>query len=330
MDYSVEELPQDCIDAAAVQRSFPTRNAWYRNAVCNYLRLKWISVGGNGNCLFESVIVLLRNAGILPDNLSARQLRLDLVQFFRECCDSAEALCKRILIDIEAELHEELWCSTHGKINGVRLHRFVPATRENYLNAVENDGVWAQGWHWLRAISVLYNVRVAVIIFGHPIVRYFGQGQLTIYLYKTDGDTHFDALVVNAEDGDAEQGANFDPGEGVVVAQPPPSAAGEAVVANPSSSLQLLLAGPPPSAATLLNLSVVVISSSTDEDELVHSERPILVTDTCHTEDVRFVRLSCLKHKEASVSSIVAPATAAAAAPGKCAPYTTLRCTLSP
>ena len=114
--------------------------------------------------------------------------------------------------------------------------------------------------------------------------------------------------MVNAEDVDAEQGANFDPGEGVVVAQPPPSA------------------------ATLLNLSVVVISSSTDEDELVHSERPLLVTDTCHTEDGLFVRLSCLKHKEASVSSIVAPApaTAAAAAPGKCAPYTTLRCTLSP
>ncbi len=181
MDYSVEELPQDCIDAAAEKRSFATRNAWYRNAVCNYLRLKWISVGGNGNCLFESVIVLLRNAGILPENLSARQLRLDLVKFFRECCDSAEALCERILIDMEAELHEELWCSTHGKINGVRLHGFVPATRENYLNAIENNGVWAQGWHWLRAISVLFDVRVAVIIFGHPIVRYFGQGQLTIY-----------------------------------------------------------------------------------------------------------------------------------------------------
>jgi hypothetical protein len=226
MDYNVEELPQDCIDAAAVQRPFPTRNAWYRNAVCNYLRLKWISIGGNGNCLFESVIVLLRNAGILPDNLSARQLRLDLVQFFRECCDSEEDLCERILIELEAELHEELWCSTHGKINGVRLHRFVPATRDNYLNAVENDGVWAQGWHWLRAISVLYDVRVAVIIFGHPIVRYFGQGQLTIYLYKTDGDTHFDALVVNAEDGDA-----------VVAAGPPPSAAPEhSVVVVRSSS----------------------------------------------------------------------------------------------
>jgi hypothetical protein len=100
----------------------------------------------------------------------------------------------------------------------------------------------------------------------------------------------------------AEQGANFDPGEGVVVAQPPSSAAGEAVVvaqhprsapaarrdrrsrrlefnrdqlADPSSSLQLLLvsvvvsyqpAGPPPSAAS--EPSVVVVSSSSDEETL--------------------------------------------------------------
>jgi hypothetical protein len=219
MDYNTEELPQDCIDAGAVHSNFATRNARYRNAVCNYLGLKWISVGGNGNCFFESMIILLRKAGILPDNLNACQLRLDLVRFFRECCDSTQDLCERIVIEVEAETSEELYCSTHGKINGVRLHRFVPATRDNYLNAVANDGVWAQGWHWLRAISFLYDVRVAVVIFGQQVVRYFGQGSRTVYLYKTDANTHYDALVplldassTNAEDGDASfgcEGATF-------------------------------------------------------------------------------------------------------------------------
>ena len=195
MDYSTTDLPQSCVDAASDKANFATRNARYRTAVCEFLNLRWISVGGNGNCFFESVIVLLREAGLLREDLNAQQLRLDVVRFFRECFDSTQDLCERILIEIEAEMLEELVCSTRGKINGIKIHGHIPVSRENYFDAIAYDGVWAQGWHWLRAVSFLYDVRVAVVVFGHPIVRIFGQGRITIYLYKVDADTHFDPLV---------------------------------------------------------------------------------------------------------------------------------------
>ena len=195
MDYSTTDLPQSCVDAASEKGNFATRNARYRTAVCELLNLLWISVVGNGNCFFESVIVLLRESGLLPEDLTAQQLRLDVVRFFRECCDSTQDLCERILIEIEAEMLEELVCSTRGKINGMNIHGHIPVSREDYFDAIAYDGVWAQGWHWLRAVSFLYDVRVAVVVFGHPIVRIFGQGPVTIYLYKVDADTHFDPLI---------------------------------------------------------------------------------------------------------------------------------------
>lgn len=195
MDYSTSDLPQSCVDAACVQANFVTRNARYRDAVCEFLSLQWISVGGNGNCFFESVIILLREAGRLPDNLNAHQLRLDLVSFFRACCQIAEDIFERIVIEIEAELLEKLVCSTRGKINGIKIDGHMPVSRENYFDAVAIDGVWAQGWHWLRAVSVIYDVRVAVVVFGHPIVRFFGEGPVTIHLYKVDAESHFDPLV---------------------------------------------------------------------------------------------------------------------------------------
>ncbi len=86
-------------------------------------------------------------------------------------------------------------CSTYAKIDGERLNGFVPGSTERYLDAVSNNGVWPQGFHWFRGVSFLYNVRVAVIIFGNSIVRYFGHGDVTLYLYKFDAETHFDPLV---------------------------------------------------------------------------------------------------------------------------------------
>jgi hypothetical protein len=198
MDYSVEELPQDCIEAgAAVGRNFVTRNARFREAVCHHLNLKWISVGGSGNCFFVSVITALKATGILnrSSNFSHHQLRLNLVDYFRSCCVSKEQLCERVATDIEGELTEPLMCSTYAKIDGERLNGFVPGSTERYLDAVSNNGVWPQGCHWFRGVSFLYNVRVAVIIYGNNIVRYFGQGDVTLYLYKFDAETHFDPLV---------------------------------------------------------------------------------------------------------------------------------------
>jgi hypothetical protein len=195
MDYSVEELPTFCFEASNVAVNFQTRNARFRKAVCQHLRLQWVSVHGSGNCFFESVIALLRAADRCPETLNARELRHDVLQFFRACIGSTQDFCERVMIEIEDELHEKLVNSTRAKVNGYRVNGFVPETIQSYLDAVEQEGTWVQGWHWLRAISFLYDVRVAVVIFGHAVVRFFGQGPVTIYLYKVDAETHYDPLL---------------------------------------------------------------------------------------------------------------------------------------
>jgi hypothetical protein len=198
MEYSVEDLPEDCVEAmAAGGRNFVTRNARFRAAVCRHFNLEWISVGGNGNCFFVSVITALKSSGVLDRSydLTGHQLRLNMVQYFRLCPGSTQALCERVATDIEGEQTEPLLCSSHAKIDGEKLNGLVPGSTERYLDAVSNNGVWPQGCHWFRGVSYLFNVRVAVIIFGQPIVRYFGQGDVTLYLYKFDAETHYDPLV---------------------------------------------------------------------------------------------------------------------------------------
>ncbi len=106
MEYSTEDLPASCLVPS--KGNFATRNAQFRRAVCEHLRLRVVIVNGSGNCFFESVIMLLREAGLCPDTMSALQLRRDLVQFFRACIGSPEHYCERVLIEIENELNEEL------------------------------------------------------------------------------------------------------------------------------------------------------------------------------------------------------------------------------
>ena len=207
MDYSAEDLPPCCLEALNAPGNFATRNKQFRTAVCQHLKLEWRSVGGTGNCLFESVIVMLRAEGICPDNYFAHQLRLDVVDLFRECSGSTQDFCERVIIEIESELTNPLVCSTHAMINGRRVNGFAPDTVGNYLHAVASDGVWAQGHHWLRAISFLYDVRVAVVIYGNSVVRFFGQGRVTIYLYKVDAETHYDPLMSLAPDAAVGDGA---------------------------------------------------------------------------------------------------------------------------
>jgi hypothetical protein len=198
MEYAAEELPDSCF--VECKGSFQTRNARFRRAVCQHFRLQVVNVNGSGNCFFESVIMLLRAADLCPDTLTALELRRSVVQFFRTCIDSQEEVCERVQMEIEVELQEELVCSSRAKVNGVKVHGLVPETIQVYLDAVEQDNVWVQGWHWQRAISLLFNVRVAVVIFGQPVVRFIGQGPVTIYLYKIDAETHFDPMLPLAPD----------------------------------------------------------------------------------------------------------------------------------
>jgi hypothetical protein len=108
-----------------------------------------------------------------------------------------------------AEVDQALSCSNHKSFNGKKLNGYVPATIEEYLDASSHDGVWVQGTHWLRAISFLFDVRVAVVIYGQPIVRFFGSGPHTIFLYKADAETHWDALVSIVGAAAAKDYANF-------------------------------------------------------------------------------------------------------------------------
>lgn len=194
MQYSSETLPEAVFEGCD-RGNLATKNARFREAVCRHFKLKWVRCGGTGNCFFESICTLLRAASIQED-LAAHQLRAHVVEFFRSCSISTHLLCERVITDIIDELNRPLVCSTRAKINNQMVHGFKPLTILEYLDAVASDGVWVQGNHWLRAISSLYAVRVAVVIYDQEIVRYVGEGEgPPIYLYKVDAATHWDALV---------------------------------------------------------------------------------------------------------------------------------------
>ncbi len=193
MDYYTETLPEH-LSEGCEKGSWKVRNARFRRALCDYLELKWFNCSGDGNCFFEAVCMLLRSVSIQPD-LTAAQLRADVVQYLRLCPGSTQDLPERITIEMEDELSEPLVCSTRGRLNGAKLNGFVPSSVAEYLDASACDKVWVRGLHWLRAISYLYEVRVAVIINGQHLVRYIGAGEKTIHLYKFDAETHWDPLL---------------------------------------------------------------------------------------------------------------------------------------
>ena len=120
MEYSTEDLPASCLVQG--NGNFQTRNARFRSAVCEHLRLQVVRVNGSGNCFFESVTMLLREAGLCPDTLDGLQLRAQIIQFFRFCIGNRESFCERVIIDLEGELHSPLTCSNRSKLNGRRVH----------------------------------------------------------------------------------------------------------------------------------------------------------------------------------------------------------------
>jgi hypothetical protein len=188
MDYTTENLPQEVLATLEDFRgNFLTKNARFRNAVCQHLGLQWRGVnGGAGNCFFESICLLLRAAGSVgADALTPTRLRHDVVHLFHTCIGARDAFCERIEAELEYEVAQPLVCSTRAKMqDGERLHGLVPITIPRYLEACAIDGVWVTGWQWLRAISFLHSVRVGVVIFGQEVIRIFGEGLQTIFLYK--------------------------------------------------------------------------------------------------------------------------------------------------
>jgi hypothetical protein len=193
MEYYTLQMPEH-LSEGCDKGNPQTRNARFRRAVCAYLELKWHSCSGNGNCFFEAVCMCLRSVGKAPD-LTAAQLRADVVEYLRLCPGSTQDLPERICAEMFDEINEPLVCSTRGRLNSVRLNGFVPGTVAEYLDASACDSVWVRGMHWLRAVSFLHHVQVAVVINEQLMVRYIGNGDNTIHLYKVDADTHWDPLL---------------------------------------------------------------------------------------------------------------------------------------
>lgn len=181
-------LPATVLAAGEEFVNRATQNARYRAAVCDLFGLRFHRVGGNGNCFFTSVCIALK-ATLGADNVAehlatVENLRASLNLFLRQCVTNGDELSERILVDMTSELNFPLHCSTRAEIQGVRIHNYQPSSLETYLEATAADGVWVCGYHWLRAVSAVASVRVAVVIYGHDSVIYFGSGDTTIYLYK--------------------------------------------------------------------------------------------------------------------------------------------------
>ena len=177
MEYSTVNLP-DRLSEGCDKGSWKVRNARFRRAVCGWLELQWFSCSGNGNCFFEAVCMLLRSVGL--QDLTPAQLRADVVEFLRMCPGSTLDFQERVCIEMADELKEPLVCSTRARFNGTMLNGFVPSSIAEYLDASACDGVWVRGLHWLRAISYLHEVRVAVVISNQLVIRYIGAGEKII------------------------------------------------------------------------------------------------------------------------------------------------------
>ena len=211
MEILNELLPVELVEAYAKQAkgNLITRNARYRSAVCKHLGLRWESIAGKGNCFFAAVSTSL--LATLPSDrtdglVGEEQLRFRVVEFLRLQMELGDYLAERVQIEIDAELDVRSFC--FAQLNHLTLTvqvplicsrrgvpQVVPSTRAEYLDAVAVDAVWIQGYHWLRAVSYIARVRVGLVIYPFDSVIYFGQGDYTIFLYKADAETHFDALV---------------------------------------------------------------------------------------------------------------------------------------
>ena len=212
MEVLNDPLPEELVQNTRNARgNLATKNARYRQAVCNHLSLRWESIAGAGNCFFSAVTMSL--LATLPNSpvcsLGEQRLRAEVVNWLRLQTEQNDNLAERVQAEIDAELgvrsfyyallqrltltsQTPLECSKRG------VARVTPKTREEYLDAVAVDRVWIQGYHWPRAVSIIAGVRVGVAIYPFDSIIYYGRGNVTIYLYKADAETHFDALVPQA------------------------------------------------------------------------------------------------------------------------------------
>jgi hypothetical protein len=168
----------------------------------------------------------------------------------------------------------------------------------------------------MRGVSYLYNVRVAVIVFGNDAVRYFGEGDVTVYLYKFDTETHYDALIPLRTLPPSLVTISSDDDELSLATAAAAAGPGECTLPHAVAVL------PPVDYFSLNPVRSKCFPFTTSKCTLVHT-----------IVERRTARMQCGIHGKNLSSSedddIPLTATAAASAPGQCAPFVPLKCTLS-
>ena len=163
----------------------------FLQAVCDHLKVRVVSVGANGSGFFESIYALLPTVG--KRTMAANNLRPFVIKFLTECNAGEHGdMGARVKVDMEAALTIKVVSSAPT----LRQHNKKPKDMADYLNAVSKRSVWVEGFHWLRAIAALFNVRVDVCIFGFTYALSFGSAHdPVIRLWKSDVATHFEPMI---------------------------------------------------------------------------------------------------------------------------------------
>jgi hypothetical protein len=192
------QKPQQCINTMNIEDiHFPIdglaamQEPAFLKAVCNHLGVRVVSVSSNGSCFFDSIYALLPTVG--KGTMAANTLRPFVVKFLTECNDGRHGdLGARVKTDMEAALHTKVVSSAPT----LKQHNKKPNDMADYLNAVSKRSVWVEGFHWLRAIAALFNVRVDVCIFGFIYALSFGSANDPVSrLWKSDVATHFEPMI---------------------------------------------------------------------------------------------------------------------------------------
>lgn len=160
----------------------------YLETLCDALQVRVCSTSSQGGCFFDSIYALLPTVGKAVKG--SKCLRLQIVQFFRECIDGAYGtLGERVTEDIRDAMKRRIISSCRTRANK------KVKTCEDYLEAVSLQSTWAEGYHWPRAVAHLFSVRVSVFIhdFQHDLT--FGDGGEIIALWKGDVETHYEPLI---------------------------------------------------------------------------------------------------------------------------------------
>ncbi len=116
----------------------------FLDALCQARDLQVVRVSSNGGCFFDSIYSLLPTVGRAVH--SSRSLRLQIVEFFRQCAQGHHFLLgERIMDDVHSALGQRI-ISSCAK---TRCNNKKPKSIESYFDAVSLQSVWVDGTYAL-------------------------------------------------------------------------------------------------------------------------------------------------------------------------------------